>query len=315
MRQIPAELADHYAGRITSLARLVKFRLKNGDLVTFSGADHDIRFDDGGPDGELLYPCLNGMSASAFDYSSSLAVDNAVLSGIVRTAGITNQMIRAGYLSHGRWWMYEVNYLALTAGSRRIVGSGFTGQTTFSDREFRVEARSKTQQLKQPISEAYTLTCPVQYGSPACGKTLEWFDAVVDTVDGTEPDRVFTVTGDVDWPGGQKFKLGVMRVLTGDNAGNEIEVELHDDDEIELLLNLPYALAEGDELQFRIDCNKQARDEVYGCKSPDRWGADWTDHHRGFPDIPVADEEALKFPGGQIRSGSGSGTIPSTAAE
>lgn len=307
MRTIPIALSGHYAGRVTSLARLFKMRTKSGEFLTFTTADHDIRYTDG-PDGELLYPCLQPGTLSAIDFSSSMAVDNAIMSGIVSGANLTEERIRAGILSHARFWIYEVNYLDLSMG-HRIVASGFTGETKFSDNSFGVELRSKTQMLKQPIHESYSKLCPVAYGSPACGKTLEWFEASVDEPDDGEPDRVFSITPGDDWPVGDIFTGGVLRVLTGDNAGAEVDVELQDGTDIELLLPLPYAMQAGDEFEIRIDCNKEARDEVHGCKSPLRWGADWTDHHRGFPDIPTAAAAALLSPGAQIM-GQGGGTLP-----
>lgn len=309
MRTIPVALAASLSSGRTSLCMLTKMRLKDGTTIAFTTLDATLTYTDG-PDGPITYSPLNSLAMSEQVNSASMAVDNLIASGLIQIGGITEQQIRAGIFNHARFWIYRVNYLDLTQG-HYIWASGSTGETKFSENGFQVELRAKTQQLKQPISESYTLTCPVEYGSPACGKTFEWFDATVDAVDGAEPDRVFTVIGDSSWPGGQKFRYGVVRVVTGDNAGAEIEVESHDGNDIELLLPMPYAFTPGDEIQIRIDCNKEARDIVYGCKSPDRWGDQWPLHHRGFPDIPVADAASLQFPGAQQRSGTGSGTIPS----
>lgn len=313
MRSIPIALAASLASGRTSLCLLTKMRLKDGTILAFTTLDAPLTYTDG-PDGPILYSPMNSLAMSEQVNSASLAVDNLIASGLIQSGEITEQQIRAGLFNHARFWIYRVNFLDLSQG-HYIWASGTTGETKFSENGFSVEMRAKTQQLKQPISETYTLTCPVEYGSPACGKTFEWYGAAVDTVDGAEPDRVFTVLGETDWPGGSKFTQGVMRVITGDNAGAEIEVEIHDGNDIELLLPLPYPLDPADEVEFRIDCNKVARDNVRGCSSPDRWGADWPDHHRGFPDIPVADGASLMTPGAQVRAGAGSGTIPSTAAE
>ena len=312
MRTIPLALAGHYASRTTSLARIFKMRTKLGPILTFSSTDHDIRYTDG-PDGELLYPAMRPGSLSAFDWASSLGVDNAMLSGIINGAGLTEAQIRAGILSHARFWVFEVNYLDLSMG-HRIVASGFTGETKFSDNSFSVELRSKTQLLKQPIHESYEKTCPVAYGSAACGKTLEWEGDEVDEPDTDEPDRIFTVAGGSGWPDDDIYTGGVLRVLSGDNAGAEVDVELQDGTTIELMLPLPYVMQPEDEFEIRIDCNKEARDEVYGCKSELRWGTDWINHHRGFPDIPTAAAAALLSPGAQIM-GAGGGAIPMGEAE
>lgn len=313
MRSIPIALAASFASGRTSLCLLTKMRLKDGTILAFTTLDAPLIYTDG-PDGPILYSPLRSMAMSELVNSASLAVDNLIASGLIQPTGITEAQIRAGIFSHARFWIYKVNFLDLSQG-HFIWASGTTGETQFSKNGFSVELRAKTQQLKQPISETYTLTCPVEFGSPPCGKELEWFDATVETVDGAEPDRVFTVNGDSSWPGGETFRYGVVRILSGNNEGAELEVERHEGDEIDLLLPLPYALAPSDELEIRIDCNKQARDEVYGCKAPNRWGPDWPDHFRGFPDIPVADAASLQFPGGQTRGAPGSGTIPVTEAE
>lgn len=306
MRSIPIQLADHYSSRVTSLTRLFKMRFKNGAFLTFTSADHNITYTDG-PDGPLTYPFMRPGTLSAIDWSASLGVDNAVMSGIVN-AGLTEQEIRAGILSYAKFWVFEVNYLDLSQG-HRIVASGYTGETTFGDGSFQVEMRSKTQLLKQPIHESYEKTCTVAYGSPPCGKDLEWTPGVVDSVDPTETDRIFTVSPDTNWPAEDIYTGGVIRFTSGMNAGAEVDIETQDGAEIELMLPLPYVIQAGDEFEIRIDCNKEARDDVYGCRSELRWGDDWIYHHRGFPDIPTAAASALLSPGAQVM-GQGGGTIP-----
>lgn len=317
MRTIPLALKGHLEGGRTSLCFLVKMRLKDGTLLSFTTLDEAVTYTDG-PDGPITYSPDNGVTPSEQVWSGSMSVDTADMTGAIRDTGITEQQIRSGIFNHARFWIYRVNYMDLSQG-HYIWASGATGETKFDENRWTVELRSKTQQLKQPISESYELTCTVEYGSPPCGKEFEWFDATVETVDGLEPDRVFTVIGDSSWPGDERFVQGVMRVVSGDNTGAEVEVEVQTVDSsgnsIELLLPLPYPLEPGDEVQFRIDCNKQARDAVGGCKSPLRWGPEWVLHHRGFPDIPIADSVSLQFPGGQIRGAPGGGTVPSTETQ
>lgn len=312
MRNIPIALAAHLATARTSLCFLIKIVCKDGTILAFTTADVTITYDDG-PGGPIDYLPNNGVTPSEQVWSASLAVDTADIVGVVRDTGITEEQIRAGLFDHGRFWVYRVNYLDLSQG-HYIYSSGTTGETKFTNNSFSVELRSKSQALKQPINEAYLLTCTVAYGSPPCGKTLEWVDFEVDTVDPEEPDRILTImgTGLLDSPA---YQYGVLRMLTGDNAGAEVEVELHDGDDIHLLLPLPYALSPGDLGEIRIDCIKEARDVVHGCKSPLRWGDEWSLHHRGFPDIPVADQGSLLAPGAQTPSVPGSGPVTSMDIE
>lgn len=315
MRTIPLALAASFASGRTSLCMLAKVRLKDGTILAFTTLDAPLTYTDG-PDGPILYSPMRSMAMSQQVNSGSLAVDNLIASGLIDSGGITEQQIRAGIFNHARFWIYRVNFLDLSDG-HYIWASGTTGETKFSEAGFQVEFRSKTQQLKQPIGENYTLTCTVEYGSPPCGKELEWYDFTVESVDGDEPDRIFSVVGDTTWPDGEIFNQGVIEMETGDNAGAQMDVETVESDtsgdNVTLLLHLPYDLVPGDTGRIRIDCNKQARDAVHGCLAPIRWGDQWVLHHRGFPDIPIADADSLRFPGAQINSGTGSGTISSEA--
>ncbi len=303
MRTIPATLLSHYATGRTSVCHLLKVKCKDGTILAFTTLDAPVTFTDG-PDGPITYSPSNGIRPSEQVWAADLSVDAAEVTGWVQDTGITEQQIRAGIFNFARWWLYEVDYLDLSAGYV-LKGSGTTGETKFGEESWSVELRSKTQQLKQPMVDMQTLTCRVEYGSAPCGKTFEWASTSVDTVDSTEPDRIFTLEPNSSLLDAPAYRFGVVKVTSGDNAGAEVEVELHEEDSggirIELLLPLPYQLEPGDTLDIRIDCNKEARDEVHGCKSPLRWGADWTRHHRGFPDIPLADATSLQVPGAQIR--------------
>lgn len=315
MRTIPIHLAGHLASGRTSLCLLTKVKCKDGTILAFTTLDAPVTYNDGGPDGPMVYSPLNGFTPSEMTFVSDLAVDNAEAAGWIRDAGITEQQVRAGIFDHARFWMYRVNYMDLSQG-HWIAASGTTGETRFTESGFVVELRGKTQALKQPLAEVYTLTCPVAYGSAACGKTLEWASAVVDTPDATEPDRIFTYKDpDSGFLAAPAYNFGVIKVTSGDNAGAQVEVELHETGELTLLLPLPYPLAEDDEFDIRIDCNKVARDDVHGCKSELRWGAEWNRHHRGFPDIPVARQGSLTVPGAETPSVPGSGSVTTTAEE
>lgn len=297
MRSIPIQLSDHYASGRTSLCMLVKVKCKDGTILAFTTLDALVTFTDG-PDGPITYQPTNGMRPSEQVWVGDLSVDTAEATGWIAESGITEQQIRAGIFNFARWWIYEVNYLDLAAGYV-LKGAGTTGETRFSDTAWTVELRSKTQQLKQPIADLYTLTGRCKYGSPVCGKELEWTAGVVASVDEDEPDRVLVMAADDDLLDSPAYRYGVVRVTSGDNAGAETEVELHDGLDLELLLPFAYPLEPGDTFEIRIDCNKEARDTVHGCKSELRWGAQWTRHHRGFPDIPLADAAALQVPGAQ----------------
>jgi uncharacterized phage protein (TIGR02218 family) len=310
VRTIAAQLLSHYATGRTSVCMLVKVKCKDGTIIAFTTLDAAVTFTDG-PDGPITYSPTNGVTPSEMVQVGDLSVDTAEATGWISDSGITEQQIRSGIFNFARWWIFEVNYLDLSDGYV-LKGSGTTGETRFSDKAWTVELRAKKQQLKQPMVDMYKLPCRVKYGSAACGKTFEWAGTSVESVDADEPDRIFYAEPNSSLLDAPAYNYGVVRVTSGDNAGAEVEVELHSEDSngirIELLLPLPYPLAPADTLDIRIDCNKLARDADGGCLSPLRWGADWVRHHRGFPDIPTADGASLQVPGAQTPFQPGTGS-------
>ena len=130
------------------------------------------------------------------------------------------------------------------------------------------------------------------------------------SVDADEPDRIFEVATGSGWAGEGAYNQGVIRVLTGDNAGAQMEVESHTHDSggtgrIELLLPLPYPLQVGDQMDFQEDCSKVWDDAVHGCLH--HWGTERALHFRGQPHIPVEDANNLQIPGAQTPRVPGTG--------
>src|SRR5690606_37395881 len=118
-------------------------------------------------------------------------------------------------------------------------------------------------------------------------------DGVVGSV-GLENTLTFTIDGLFGF-GEDELSGGMVKWNTGANAGRSYEIESNTSDgTITLAFPADFPIAEADELTFRPGCNKQARDEVRGCK---RWfGAEWPLHFRGEPDIPIGDEGAMGTP-------------------
>jgi uncharacterized phage protein (TIGR02218 family) len=315
MKSIPIALQVHYDADACTTCQLTRVETKDGTVYGFTDLDADVVYDDGG--GSVTYRAENGFTPSRQQASADMAVDNSELAGIVSDTGITMQQIRAGLFDFAHVRIYRVNYMDLSQG-HEIIATGTAGETRFSDTGFRVEFRSLTQQTKQPISPAYSLTCRARFGSKAistndidssgtasfeeahpCGMDFTWYGGAVTSV-GTSLRTTFTDTGlsQAD----SFFTPGVVEWLTGSNAGAQMEVDEQTNDSsgksVRLALPMPYAIQVGDTYRIRQDCNKVARDETHGCKY--HWGADWIYHFQGEPDIPVSDGGANMIPGAQI---------------
>lgn len=306
MKTIPAALVTHLNQDATTLCRLLRIRTKSGTTIGFTSLDVDFVFDDG--DGEVTYWASNGFTPSRFQATADLGVDNSEFEGVLAESGITLQTIAAGLFDSARFHVYEVNYLNPVAGEFHWVSSGRLGATKFSQGMWVTESRSLTQLLRQTISLLYSVTCRARFGSKAigtgdgsyeerfpCGMDFTWSAGTVTAV-GANPKRNFTDTSRAE--ADDFYQDGVIEWLTGNNAGMQMEVDTFAADAFALALPMPYTIQVGDTYRVRKDCNKVARDEVNGCKS--HWGAEWTLHFRGEPDIPLSDGGQNMVPGAQI---------------
>lgn len=240
MKSIPIALQAHYDGASVSTCLLCKVTTKTGQTLAFTSLDADLTYDDG--TGSVSYLASNGFTPQRFEASADTAVDNTEFQGWVQDTGITEAQIRAGLFDFARIVVYRVNYLDPGMG-HELVMAGTAGETTFSEHGWRTEFRSKTQQLKQTISQPYSLRCRAQFGDARCGKAWVWVEGTVTAV-GAETDRIFTDSALTQDDG--HFNLGVVEFLSGDNTGFEVEVELHADATLTLVFPTPYPLQEGD---------------------------------------------------------------------
>ena len=294
MKSIPVALQSHLDGDATTLCLLTRIACKDGTVIGFADLDVDIAYDDG--DGTVTYEAENGgLAPQRLQASSDLTVDNTELQGWVSSSGITEAQIRAGLFDYAHVRIYRVNYMDTSQG-HEIVATGTAGETVFSANGWKTEFRSLVQQLRQPISKLYSLTCRAKFGDAQCGKSFTWVSGTVTSV-GVETDRLFDsgVSGADDL-----YNLGVVEWLTGDNAGGQMEVDDFGSGEFVLSLAMPYAIQVGDTFRVRKDCNKEWDDASNGCLF--HWAGDRALHFRGEPHIPVADGGASMIPGTEIGS-------------
>lgn len=327
-RQIPIDLLDHIAGPVTSTALLMRIAPINLPPYGVTSCDRPLTYDDGS--GVLTYSARVGVQSSAVQLSASLAVDNAEAESLLAEfdVPVSEADIRAGELDFAPFRLMLVNYDDLAQG-HVVIQEGTLGRVTIDDDGLSdaKELRGLSAATKQSICEKDSLTCRATFGSQAAGSStpgpIERFPCGVDatallvsgtvTAVGLENTLTFTVGGfamDED-----ELNPGMVFWLTGLNANRANEVETNTaGGAITLAHETAWPIQVGDALQYRIDCNKQARDTGKGCKSPERWGDDWPLHFRGEPDIPIGDMGAMETPGASSGPGQGAFTqIPFNA--
>lgn len=332
-RNIPIALKEHLQGRETTVCFLMRVDPVIAGFPSYfvTNLNRNVVYDDGG--GSDTYLAAVGLESSALVGKANLeyGVDESVHLLPVFDIPVSESDIRAGVYDYAEYTVYLVNYEDLSQG--HLVppkGHGNIGKVSIRDDglSWVNELAGLTGRLLQSLCEKDSLGCRAIFGSQPIGSATPgpqvdhgWcgFDAtsllvnatVVDV--GIETTLSFQVDDATGWTV-DKYAPGIVKFLTGLNAGRSFEIESNTADGwITLQFEAGFPIADGDTLQYREDCSKQARDEVKGCK---KWfDIEWVLHFRGEPDIPVADEGALQTPGAMVGPGGGGNTnVPFEAA-
>lgn len=324
MKTIDATLLAHKALPATTTCDLLLVGpLADGTYRGFAGLDRDVVFSPAASLVDITFHARTGVQMSALKAASDLSVDNAEADTLMPVAtydaeGFTQAQIDAGALDKVRFVVLLVNYEDLTAGRCEIVAGGTIGEVRQKLGSLTIlELRSLSQQLRQMIVQLDSISCRARFGSQPLGTTgasiverfpcgypldHEWVTSSIDSV-GTETDREF-VDASLIGVGDDYFAPGMVEILTGDNAGQMVEVEAYDDDTGTVVLKFPTvtALADGVSYRIRRHCTKQWT----GHNSCDTfWGSEKPLHYRGEPHIKTGDAGLLNSPGAALPRGAG----------
>ena len=290
MKAIPLALQQHLVGGALTVCVLMRVRCVGrweGRVMGFTNLDAPITYDDGA--GPLVYSPDNGFTPQRVEHAADFGVDNSEAIGWVSDTGLTRQQITAGIFDYAEVTVYRVNYLDLSQG-HEIVLYGTLGQTQIDGIRWQAELRSLMQQAKQPIGQVYSLTCRARFGDQRCGLPLAWTEGTVTGL-GSDSERIFAATSLTQASG--YFTLGIVRWLSGDNAGAEMEIDDHaPGGQIRLALPLGFPIRVGDQFKIRQDCDKA----FATCKAKNN-----ALNFRGEHLTPVA-ERGLQTPGAYVKS-------------
>lgn len=313
MKTIPIQLAGHKAQSSTTLTDLLLIGPLADD--TYRGhtlLDRDVVFTPSVSVGEITFKAPTGFEMSALQSANDLGVDNAEANTLPPIAGfeaegITQAQIDAGALDRVRFVVLRVNYNDLTAGRSEVIAGGTIGEVRRKVGGLTVlELRSLAQMLKQTnLIRLTSLQCPAIFGSQAVGTgdgsveeefpcgfllTAEWVTGAITSL-GAEPDRQFADTSLLQ--ADDYFAPGLVEILDGDNAGQQVEVDAYLTGVVTLRFPTVSPLEVGVSYRIRRHCSKQWT----GHNSCDTfWGSEKPNHFRGQPHIPVGQSERLLVP-------------------
>lgn len=327
-KTINATLLAHKGQASTTLTDLLLVGPLSDDTYRgFTLLDVDVVFTPSVAVGAVTFRAHTGVELSALEAANDMSVNNAEASSLEPVAGFemqgfTQVEIDSGALDGVRFCVLRVNYNDLTTGRSEVIGGGTIGEVRRKLGGLTVlELRSWTQTLLQvSIIELDSLSCRAKFGSQALGTgggvveqrfpcgydlTAEWVAGTITSVGG-ETDRQFIDSG-IAAAGADYYAPGMVRFLTGDNAGQMVEVESYDTTSgvVELKFPTVSAMQAGDTFEIRRHCTKQWTGHN-SCET--FWAADKTLHYRGEPHIPVGSAQLLNAPGAAITRTSTNGT-------
>lgn len=327
-RTIDLTLMSHINTGRTTTCYILKITPVTPGYAPYGAAmtNRPVTYDDG--TGPLVYAAIIGMQLTSISSSADLSVDNAENESLMPEYDfpISEADIIAGVYDFAKFDLYLVNYKDLTPGRHILAQSGTLGRVTVREGglSFVEELRGLSDQLKQSLCQKDSLSCRAIFGSGAIGSGADVEEEYpcefnVDSLlisgsvslVGFESTTTFTSNPGFPATAGQ-LSLGVIKWLTGANAGRTEEVE---DNTVAGVITLAFPamfpIQPSDTFEARGGCSKIARDDVRGCKR--WWAAQWVKHFRGEPDIPIGDSGSIETPGASSGAGQGGATYEALA--
>ncbi len=303
---IPSDLQEYLdAGGATCLLLKVVPVLPEYDAFGVTDLDKNVVFNDGG--GALTYYASIGADLSAWQTKNSMDVDNAETTGLMPTYDlpVTEEAMRAGAYDGAQW----IAYLYAWDGegiSHVLLRRGELGQLRILDGErWTTELLGLTHRLGKNVVRQATRSCGATFGSQPigtgggveerfpCGKDTSamWVEGAVTAL---SEDLRYVLDTDLAAAAGT-YTPGLLKWLTGANAGRSYEIERHLADGV-LSFTFPLAFDPevGDEFEIRADCTKWT-EGANGCKA--HFSTEWVLHFRGRPHIPNGEQDRLNSPG------------------
>ena len=272
MRTYPPSFMQGAAG----LALCWRLFRKDGHVLGFTQHDADLVF------GGIVHEAASGLDLTNAERGLASSHSAARLMGALSSLKMTEADIAAGFYDQAKIETWLVNWQDTSEAV--LVDSGIIGQITRGEQGFMVEVRSLADQWRQPRGRLYQALCAADLGDQNCTVSLSdprySYTSTVLTLDGTHG---FT-TEDGGYAAGL-FTAGLVRFLTGKNAGVNVDVRSHSCADRHALFSLwrplPALLQAGDQVIVSAGCDKR----LETCRTR------FANHvnYRGFPRMPGND--------------------------
>lgn len=246
MKAISTELKEHIASEVSSLATCWKITRKDGVVMGFTSHDTQLEIDG------LTYRAQTGITPTAVQTNSSLAVDNLEVEGMLSDDSIREADLNAGLYDFAELEVFMVNYADLSMGKMQL-RRGWIGEVTFGAGQFVAEVRGLTQKLSQRIGDVFSPQCRAVFADTKCGVDEAAF-TVSAVVDSSESRQVF-VSSELEQDAGY-FNFGKVNFTSGENSGLSMEVKEFALGRVVLVLPMPYEINVNDDFEIVAGCDK-----------------------------------------------------------
>lgn len=243
-----------------SAALCIRIKRRDGRILRATTHDRDIEVTATGYAG--TYRAAAALTPSAFQSRSSLQVDGLEVEGALSvTSGITAFDIATGVYDMARVTVFETDWA--DPSSVRELAYGVLGNKVRTEEGgLRMEMRSLSQLLSEPMGDLYSTKCRATLGSGAeapllrrCGVDLTSFTFEEEVTGVVTQRKVFAVNALTQDAG--FFSQGLVQFLTGDNAGAVREIRLHEDNGVLHVYDpLPFDIEVEDDVRVIAGCDK-----------------------------------------------------------
>lgn len=272
MKTVPSALATHLAGEVTTLCTLWRLTRRDGTVMRFTDHSEDVVL------GSETFEASTGYSRSAIAANSALQVDNVDLEGMLDSAAITEDDLRAGIYDFAAVDVLMVNWASPSDGALTL-RTGTLGEVSLATGTFTAELRGLAQALQTQIIELITPDCRATFGDARCGYDLSTVTETGTVATVATARRVVTVTLTGARASGF-FSGGLLTWTSGLNNGRAVEVKEHSGSTFTLFLPTGYVIAVGDAFSVSAGCPKT----LAACVAFDN-----VVNFRGFPWVPGND--------------------------
>lgn len=272
MKKISTELQNLLNSEVTNTATCLLIILKDNSLLGFTSHDEDLEIDG------INYNSNSGLELDKYSEDLSLKNDKFKTLSVLDSNYISEDDIISGRFDGAKIELFLVDFLNISLGKISLK-KGYISKIINEGGKFNAEIESLSSKLKREITEIYSPLCRAKFGDEKCG-----FDKnsskVTGTITSKEDNRKFTdSTRSEDT---EYFDYGVIKFLSGDNSGLQMEIKTFFTGGVfELVLPFAKDIEVGDNYELYTGCDKR----FSSCKNK----FSNAENFRGFPHIPGTD--------------------------